>query len=467
MTKKLVTTTLILALVCIILLFVGHGCGNGPSEGQGSPNDTTKYVFQSVNDSANGWNVLFQPGSTFAEREATILHLEANIRALYKAHPEYTFHFKAVYCPCDSLLTNLTYTILGGVGQSVTPPPKQNPPPGAQGDPIATVTYNNSIASDKDIRRFSDTGKKYSPNTDMNVAKGHILAVLDTGLDTAYFSPAIGKLIWQEPGGRTLYNFLAEPAGDRHTLVDDHPHKHGSFVTALALQAMKGPLYPEIMVLKVLDANNEGSTFTVSCGISYAIQHQATVVNASLGYFADPSVPPDEVLRHYVKLTGQAAPHPILFLAAAGNEPTPPAHADSLLCTPSPASNYLSKTHEFLPACYSTDLTNVLGITGITNLGWPGKLEYGCRYQNYSEKYVSVGVVNRRRCCSYTAPSFTDVYEGSSFATGVFSGYLVDNMLNHGWDINKPGFLSLKTQKSTLLSHKTTKDGLYIINPTE
>ena len=61
----------------------------------------------------------------------------------------------------------------------------------------------------------------------------------------------------------------------------------------------------------------KGNTFSVSCGLSYAVQKQATLVNASLGYYSHGQV--DPILLHYVRLCNDANPDPIPILAAAGN----------------------------------------------------------------------------------------------------------------------------------------------------
>ena len=98
-----------------------------------------------------------------------------------------------------------------------------------------------------------------------------ILAVIDTGLDTFYFSDEVSKLIWKGEGDRTIYNVVDV---NSNSLYDDHPDKHGTIVTAVAMKALKDQNnsfdseknhLPRLMILKALNKKKRGSTFTVSC----------------------------------------------------------------------------------------------------------------------------------------------------------------------------------------------------------
>ena len=77
----------------------------------------------------------------------------------------------------------------------------------------------------------------------------------------------------------------------------------------------------------------------------------------------------------------------------------------------------LTSSRLFYPACYSTDFPeNVVTVAGLnTRLG-------PCYYQNYSNRYVTIGVMNTKSCCFFN--SLVDQFgvEGSSYAAPVASG---------------------------------------------
>jgi hypothetical protein len=248
------------------------------------------------------------------------------------------------------------------------------------------------------------------------------LAVIDTGIDTSYFSPEIRRLMTPQ----SVYNVVG---GNVHSFRDDHPGRHGTIVTGLALQAIKdeneklpqtngkNPL-PTLMILKALDSNKRGSTFTVSCALSYAIQHKAAIINASLGYY-DYRHTIDSVFRHYVEL---AKTKTIPLFAAAGNLFT--TKDPTLVCHDAAVSNLLEYRRRFYPACFSTDFDNVLTVTGVT------KFHGSCFYQNYSSTYVTLGVrqIKEGLCCHFSLPFA--VGEGTSFATPVACGTALSYILN-------------------------------------
>jgi hypothetical protein len=78
-------------------------------------------------------------------------------------------------------------------------------------------------------------------------------------------------------------------------------------------------------------------------------------------------------------------------------------------------------------------LKNVITITGLNAFG------KSCYYQNYSNTFVSLGVINknsvdgqvRGKCCSYKAPFSGKYYEGSSLATPIACGLLLRYMVNN------------------------------------
>jgi subtilisin family serine protease len=213
-------------------------------------------------------------------------------------------------------------------------------------------------------------------------------------------------------------------------MLDDDAHVHGTAVIAIALQEFERAAEntsnpkPMIMVLKVLDERGQGNIFSVSCGLSYAVQKQATLVNSSLGYYSKGKV--DLILRHYVRLCNDAKPAPIPILAAAGN--TPGQHNANFLCNSGNNNNELTKINTFHPASFSTSIHNVISVTTLQNANTP------CFYQNYSNEYVNVGVANSSRasCCKFLVPFLSFGYEGSSFATPFVSGKMMACLMAGG-----------------------------------
>jgi hypothetical protein len=268
------------------------------------------------------------------------------------------------------------------------------------------------------------------------------------------FSHEISTILWRPPAGNEPFQVISGAEG----FFDDQHNKHGSGVTALALHSIMetGP-FPQLMILKALDSNNKGSSFTVSCALSYAIQHHAAVINASLGYYGTASVV-DPVFRYYIDLCNQAHPAPIPIFVAAGNALGD--HTSDKICYVT-NSNLLNDERSFYPACFTPDFGNVVSVTGLRNL------QTACFYQNYSDEYVSLGVLNTQLdnqwCCSFYVPFFDRTYrgyEGSSFATPVACGRFTRLLLN-GQTSGVADFLNRLTLTSTLMP-KATKNGKYI-----
>jgi len=249
------------------------------------PQITSQGYSLPVTDSSNwvNWNIIFSPGANDETKTRQIQDVEKYISG-YLALYGFTASFTPTYCPCDSTLFNLSAKPLLGSGQSYSSPPPPPPPPGASGDNFPyTTSLNNSVNIDMPVITADDPNNT-NPYTNMvisgakfaihntTVSDSIILAIMDTGLDPGYFDNNLGKLIWKDSHRQTMRNFFAFNAGfSAEYMMDDHPGKHGTAVTMLALQAMESvPVYPKIMVLKVLDKNEKGTTFNVGCALSYA-----------------------------------------------------------------------------------------------------------------------------------------------------------------------------------------------------
>jgi hypothetical protein len=442
MKKMYALILLLLLLILALLIFIFIRLRNCPGDNI-PPNPPSGAVSTRhfPKDSAvrwADWNILFKTSSTDSERKKVIENLTDSIglylsrlNSINKRSDSVDVNY--VLCPCDTLLYNLTADIsLGAVGTLATNPPKI-PPTGPQGDFVQNILQNNPLKENTSQANVPNEG--YNPAT-YKIATSKVLAIMDTGLDSTLFANSFKGLLWSDPGAMTIRNFVWYLNGyDPSYYFDDDSSKHGSAVASTALEAIRranepNDSLPLIMVLKVLDANGVGSSFSVSCALSYARKKNATLINASLGYFGDGEK--DSILKRYVALCNEVNPGPIPIVAAAGNVRGP--HLKGSYSNPvniaGPNPNLLIDTNLFYPGCYSVDFNNVICVTGLHNQTSP------CFYQNYSDNYVTVGVVTNQFSSSYCCISgvkFAGLpkkgYDGSSFATPVVSGQAMAKVL--------------------------------------
>jgi len=385
------------------------------------------------------WNVTTRPGATDDEKKRSLDSVIAYIKEL--KYPDSTgkereegnnggrLHISSrtdsirVYtCPCDPNLTNITANLIvidSSGDTTMKPPPPPKTPTVIQAPTTPNLPTSGSEGEADPVVQSIKIGVRIKgfPGA---INKQGILAIMDTGLDTALFDPQIRGMIWQEPvPGNTLYNFL--PGEDPKILLDDNSSKHGSAATAIALTQVTNQS-PRIMVLKVLDAHGHGSVFSVSCGLAYARINNASVINASLGYYGKK----DSVFSRYFTKNYDST----VIVAAAGND-TSKHDAGKLCYHPVNPSNELKKDHLFFPACFSDsteDLISVTGLTGSKEDIWP------CYYQNYSDVFVTLGVLKSDTgCCTMNVPFLTHPVEGSSFVAPVVSGRIVNYIIQNGF----------------------------------
>jgi len=397
---------LVLTAGVLLLMFATISCNYKlnpknpfPPQGARAGMDTGRYRSLS-------WNILLKKGDNAM---AEIARVENDVKTRF---PLINFQFDVFYCPCDSLLYNLAATAFDGSGNAIVPPPSPGGPPAPSGD-ILYISNNNRIVDNDTLRNaVSEKPTAIKGVIGVDPKNGdNILGILDTGLDTTRFSPSIGKLIWKPAPGKPQYNFVTGVVND---YFDNNHGKHGTGVTALALHQMVGmdTILPRIMVLKVLDGDKSGTTFTVSCGLSYAIKNGARILNASLGYYETNGVV-DSVFRHYIEMATTLKSRPITVFAAAGNTSV---IDPSSVCNDAPASNELVTRRLFYPACFSQEFSNLITVAGVN------KATGVCSYQNFSSTFVNYGVKNVANCCFFKVPVLQNAVTGSSFATPVVAG---------------------------------------------
>jgi hypothetical protein len=377
------------------------------------------------------YNILFKPGSTQHDINKYLEGLDQYLcGALSQRYsgPRRIYHTS---CPCGPLFVNVK-VVVDASGGSVTGNPPPTPPPGVSGGSVQFFANNvkvdipelgQGIRADTSYRYHVDGANKSIGNT--------TIAIVDAGLDLKMYNTSSGNLgqwLWKDPtpGATTISNFLG---GNPADFMDNTTERHGTIVTAMVLDMFRDTaVFPKLMILKALDNHGSGTIFSITCAMSYAICHKATVINASFGYYGAP----DPALLQCV-LNSENAGIPVI--AAAGN--VRPPHDNSLFCSQANFPGNLGSNNLFYPACF-TDTMNVQNMISVTNVRNQNNEPNGaCFYQNYSSTYVSVGVMNEngRECCEYQRIPFllgtSATAEGSSFATPVVTG-MIDRFIEGG-----------------------------------
>ncbi len=404
-------------------------------------------------------NVLFPAGTNSSQRGVIIDQIKNEITndiAAYNAlhNSSVTVSFEVDTCKCDSLLININARAIHGVGESVATTTRTTSR--ASGNGWTVVAKNMQFQTE----RFTDDDKKRSTiDTSRKVVIGQkkiddrfILAILDSGIDTSVFPPLVNQMMWQAPAGSlSMKNFLKGAIINNN--FDDHAGKHGSVVTTMVLKSMmNSQAVPKLMILKTLDQYGGGSTFNVSCALSYARQNGANAINLSLGYIGEP----DSILYHYTSLTHIRENKSVPVIAAAGN--TESVHDPAKVCLSSVNnSNQLLPTYQFFPASFT--LPNVISVTGLADTTLP------CYYQNYSNSFIKLGVINNpaASCCSFKIDFFPNwIREGSSFVAPIVSGKVIDFIITNGMKNNPADyFTGLSVSNSPL--NTFTSNGSFIV----
>jgi hypothetical protein len=436
--KKLLVFLLILILLLFLYCFFFKKGGCCIGGGRGDTLVTKHWV---------NWNILFTP-SSIASSSQTIHDFEDSLTKWVKnIDPTASLSFEFHFCPCDSLLTNMDATLVTGSGKTVNPPPT-TPSPGPSGDFTLAKNLDTYMAEISDsVVSVLDSGHIQYHDTTSLVAgmagtlHDKTLAVIDTGLDTALFKLVyrntiwLGNMLWNDPAKATLFDVV--PGESNGLLIDDNAVKHGTAATYIALSQIQvndvpSNQMPKIMSIRAFDKDEKGSIYTVSCGLSYAIQHNADYINASWGYFGAQ----DPVLRRYIRLADRAT---IRIIAAAGNSPI--VHKSTDICKSqkndlNDLDRLDTKDSLFYPACFAPDFANVVSVTQLSHI-IPGALP--CYYQNFSPGYITVGAFDTNPtngvCCTFSLPFLSNAIEGSSFATPAATGTLMTSVTSKSQNI--------------------------------
>jgi subtilisin family serine protease len=174
----------------------------------------------------------------------------------------------------------------------------------------------------------------------VSTGAGTLIAILDTGVDMEHGALA-GSI------ADASYNFIEHCVDvsdvgngiddDADGLVDEMVG-HGTFMAGLA--AMMAP-DADLLVLKVLDGDGIGESFSIAAGIYYAVEQEADIINLSLALGHE-----RKLLRDAVSYASESG---VVVVAAAGNlnqeEPVlyPAAHPDTIGVASTDAADHKSE----------------------------------------------------------------------------------------------------------------------------
>ena len=143
--------------------------------------------------------------------------------------------------------------------------------------------------------------------------KRPVIAILDTGVDITH--PDLVDNIWTKPGTDDVhgYDFI-----NNTTEIRDY-NMHGTHVAGIAAACNNETgivgANPQalIMPVTVMQSDGTGDAATIAQGIDYAVENGATVINLSLGFYANSNVLRQALANAY---------HSAVIVAAAGNDKT-------------------------------------------------------------------------------------------------------------------------------------------------
>lgn len=361
----------------------------------------------------NEFPVRFKAGTT----QTQIINLERKLRE--KFGPD----FKVKTCQCDPLLRNYSGLNIIEIlkhGEELAVKPKGNGAGDSEPISMNNVLYmspnyithsdreSNIVSSFSPPNEFGSIATVYkNPFRDFSRNYRFIptnnnsfkIGVFDTGFD---FITDLNLVQSIDQNSNTT---LCSPYG-QNSPQDDDITRHGTLVTALLLNQLKGvpvKVYP----VKVLDKDGKGSLFDFVCAL--ASQDQMTAYNISLGFYADTASFPKKLVSAYMNRKNG------WFFVAAGNKI---AALDNELNDQS--RNLLQRKYKFYPACL-TDVPRMIVVTTAQRQQGDGKYKYAvCSNQNYSSQFAHVGVIPSGQDCLL---GFSGVGgTGTSFAAPIMLG---------------------------------------------
>ncbi len=253
--------------------------------------------------------------------------------------------------------------------------------------------------------------------------KSITVAVFDSGLDPEITVSRDAATCIED--GKNGWNVMAGNAD----IKDDFPSRHGTVVTGYIYEP--GVKELDILPVKVLDSNGASSLFKLLCGMAFAANSGADIINTSLGFYYYEAQAPYLLVDYIEQMLTKKG---ILLVTAAGNmDPDADNRAMSVFGLSGSDLRNIDK-HYFLPGSLSEQLENIICVTTVNQ---PGPLAINST-QNYSKNKVSIGVM-----ADSTIPGagygvfkhpFEDRYiDGSSFATPKMTNAVALWLIKNGY----------------------------------
>lgn len=200
-----------------------------------------------------------------------------------------------------------------------------------------TSTRPQLLSADPNYSLLGGSGSALKDSINMSAGQGNttaktLVAIVDSGMDyeyvglKPYISEGASSASTCMPNATWGYNFL----DDNNNATDDHGH--GTSVAGIITGLSQQSILPDtgimkkdigILPLKYTDKNGAGSLFHAACAIRYAADYErqiaggtakVRVINASWGYYGDPCM----VLENVLKYVGEDCG--VLIVASAGND---------------------------------------------------------------------------------------------------------------------------------------------------
>jgi thermitase len=219
------------------------------------------------------------------------------------------------------------------------------------------------------------------------------VAVIDTGVDTTH--PAFQGRLAPQNEWRDFVSSDDLPQEDG--LPTDAAFGHGTGVAGLIAQVAPKA---QIMPLRVLDSNGQGNELNLVAAISWAIAHNADVINLSLG-----SEKSSSAVNNMIKAASRLG---IVVIASAGN-------------------NAVHKSN--FPASNSKNYSNVLSVASSSVTANLAGLPYSFAWAWYSNYGPDISVVAPGENLFTPFPGNAGKsWNGTSFSTALISGSMALRM---------------------------------------
>jgi hypothetical protein len=295
------------------------------------------------------------------------------------------------------------------------------------GSVFFSLNFLDAIPNEEKKKNRVTESEAVPEYADFRSGKKVTVAILDSGIKTGAFPE---QYLWKSEGNRCYrdekygWNFV----GENPDVSDDTEVFHGSLINAYVMEQFFKIKYniPELLNVKVLDKNNEGNLFDLICGIFYAREKKAKVINTSLGFYDYDLFGQKHPYLDYL-ITDVLRRDSIVFVTAAGNETAFSNDMfDQLNLAGSPRD---LNDHNFHLAVLGQTgdraRNNMVVVTTIND-----KLSQISPRQNHAAEHVDLGVVAERisgDSYQFSLPFITpqdpvDYISGSSFASGIVAG---------------------------------------------